>query len=125
MVIRGKALGYFVFTVILCIGSYNRYGEVVRRAGLIRAGLIFGCLLVMLKVKKKVNQSIEIPDGSKCVDFFEHADGGFGFEEYRRDPEDARGWYPIGNYSNLRLATEREALTEAIIRIPWLKNCIS
>ena len=74
---------------------------------------------------KKVNRSIELSDGSKCVDLFERSDGTFGFEEYRRDPETNRGWYPIGNCSSLRLDSERDALGEAIIRIPWLKDCIS
>ena len=74
---------------------------------------------------KKVNRSIELPDGSRCVDIFECGDGVFGFEEYRRDPESNSGWFPIGNYSSLNMGTERDALEEALIRIPWLKEFIS
>jgi hypothetical protein len=32
--------------------------------------------------------SVEDSDGSRCVDFFSRPDGTFGFEEFRRDPED-------------------------------------
>ena len=79
----------------------------------------------MPPVSKIVNRSIELSDGSKCVDIFERSDGAFGFGEYRRDPEANSGWFPIGNYSNLRLGSERDALKEALIRVPWLKDCIS
>ena len=78
----------------------------------------------MSRVHKKVNRSIELPDGSRCVDIFEHEDGRFGFEEYRRDPESNSGWFPIGNYSSLIMGSERDALEEALIRIPWLKEFI-
>jgi len=75
-------------------------------------------------VSKKVNRSIELPDGSRCVDIFEREDGAFGFEEYRQDPESNSGWFPIGNYSSLIMGSERDALEEALIRIPWLKGFI-
>ena len=57
--------------------------------------------------------------------FIFNGDGAFGFEEYRRDPESNSGWFPIGNYSSLSMGTERDALEEALIRIPWLKEVIS
>ena len=76
-------------------------------------------------VNKKVCRSIELPDGGRCVDIFERGDGAFGFEEYRRDPESNSGWFPIGNYSSLSAGSERDALEEALIRIPWLKDFIS
>ena len=38
--------------------------------------------------------------GDHCVDVFIRADGNFGFEEYRRDPEDGRGWFPLNRYSH-------------------------
>ena len=37
-------------------------------------------------------------------------DGTFGFEEYRRDPEDLRGWFPLHRYSTQVYATEGDAL---------------
>ena len=44
-------------------------------------------------------RSIEAPGGQLCVDIFRRPDDSFGFELYRREPEDAHGWYPIGYYS--------------------------
>ena len=36
----------------------------------------------------KVIRSINAPGDARCVDLFARPDGSFGFEEYRRDPED-------------------------------------
>jgi len=68
----------------------------------------------------KVTQSIETPDGGRCVDLFHRPDGSYGFEEYRRDPEDGSGWFPIGFYAEEVFATETSALTEARSRVAWL-----
>ena len=72
----------------------------------------------------KVSQSIELPDGSRCVDIFENSDGVFSFEEYRRDPETNSGWFPIANYSILKWKTEKDALDAALHRVPWLRDCM-
>ena len=42
----------------------------------------------------KVMKSINGHDDSICVDIFLRPDGTFGFEEYRRDVEDARVGFP-------------------------------
>jgi hypothetical protein len=68
----------------------------------------------------KVTRSIETPDGGRCVDLFQRPDGSFGFEEYRRDPEDGSGWYPIGFHTEASFASEAAALAEARQRIGWL-----
>jgi len=68
----------------------------------------------------KVTRSIETPDGGRCVDLFRRPDGSFGFEEYRRDPEDGSGWYPIGFHAGAAFATEAGALAEARRRVSWL-----
>ena len=68
----------------------------------------------------KVGRSIETPDGGRCVDLFHRPDGSFGFEEYRRDPEDGSGWYPIGHHGGATFATEAQALTKARQRVAWL-----
>ena len=47
----------------------------------------------------RVLRSIETVDGGRCVDVFVRGNGTYGFEEYRRDAEDARGWFPIGFHS--------------------------
>ena len=68
----------------------------------------------------KVTRSIETPEGGRCVDLFHRPDGSFGFEEYRRDPEDGSGWFPIGFHAEAVFATEAAALTEARQRVDWL-----
>lgn len=72
----------------------------------------------------KVMLSINGHDHASCVDFFVRPDGTFGFEEYRRDVEDARGWFPIGNYSARTFPTELDALKAAKIQIIWLAEAI-
>ena len=38
-----------------------------------------------------VLESLETDDGLRCVDLFRRPDGSFGYEEFRRDPEERRG----------------------------------
>lgn len=54
------------------------------------------------------------------MDIFERADGTFGFEEYRRDYEDAGEWFPLDKYSRLIFETEAGALAEAKAKVAWL-----
>ncbi|MGE0151774.1 MAG: hypothetical protein AB7R90_04100 [Reyranellaceae bacterium] len=70
----------------------------------------------------KVLRSINRDDGQLCVDIFIRPDDTFGFEEYRRDPEDPRGWYAIGHHADEVFASPDSALTEARARIPWLQQ---
>ncbi len=72
--------------------------------------------------ENKVLRSIETPDGGRCVDLFVRPDGTYGFEEYRRDSEDGRGWFPIGFYSKETFFIEQEALDAALMSIPWLTD---
>jgi hypothetical protein len=64
--------------------------------------------------------SIENPQHDRCVDVFTRLDGSFGFEEFRRDAEDAGAWTPVSYFSGLRFALKREALEEAVRRVAWL-----
>ncbi len=68
----------------------------------------------------KVTRSIETPDGGRCVDLFRRPDASFGFEEYRRDVEDAAGWFPTGFHADATFPTEAAALAEARHRVTWL-----
>ncbi|HSF96617.1 MAG TPA: hypothetical protein VLA52_16445 [Thermohalobaculum sp.] len=70
--------------------------------------------------RDKVVRSIENPDGTRCVDLVRLPDGAYGFAEYRRDPEDGRGWSPAGAPPGTGFATEAEALGEARRSVPWL-----
>jgi hypothetical protein len=68
----------------------------------------------------RVVASFNNPSGDHCVDIFVRDDGTFGFEEYRRDPEDMRGWFPLHRYSSLVFATEQGALARAKGTIAWM-----
>jgi len=68
----------------------------------------------------KVLTSLENPAGDHCVDIFVRADGTFGFEEYRRDPEDLSGWFSLHRYSYQVFATAADALAEAKSRVAWM-----
>lgn len=67
-----------------------------------------------------VLQSVENSQHDRCVDVFMRPDGSFGFEEFRRDAEDAGAWTPVSYFSGLRYASENDALAEAMRHIPWL-----
>ncbi len=70
--------------------------------------------------KNIVLQSINLEGDARCVDIFERPDGTFGFEEYRRDHEDGRGWFAIGGYSKRSFAIASEAHEAARCAIKWL-----
>ena len=58
-------------------------------------------------------------DADRCVKVIKCADGTFGFNEFRRDPEDAGGWTLVGENSGATLATESQALAAARASIAW------
>ena len=72
----------------------------------------------------KVLRSIETDEGDRCVDIFVRPDGTFGFEEFRRDVEDGRGWFPIGYYGNGVYESEAAALDRALSAVAWLKGVL-
>ena len=74
--------------------------------------------------ENKVMKSINGHDSSICVDIFRRPDGTFGFEEYRRDLEDARGWFPIGFYSTRVFKDQAEALEAAKVETAWLTEML-
>lgn len=69
-----------------------------------------------------VFDSIETRDGMRCVDLFYRPDGTFGFEEFRRDPEDAGEWTPIQYFSGTAYTSKDSALAAAIGAVPWLAD---
>ncbi|RMF02880.1 MAG: hypothetical protein D6773_08110 [Alphaproteobacteria bacterium] len=68
----------------------------------------------------RVCQSIETEDGTLCVDIFRRPDATYGFEEYRREREDGRGWYPVGFHAHLTFESESAALAAALAQVTWL-----
>ena len=73
---------------------------------------------------KTVMRSFEAPGGQVCVDLFCRADGSWGFEEYRRDPEDGSGWHPAGVFSERRFVDQNAALNAARISVGWLDGVL-
>lgn len=72
----------------------------------------------------KVLASPSTPSVDRCVDIFVRPDGTFGFEEFRRDPEDRGAWTPVAYYSGQEYDTEAEALAAARTRVPWLGDVL-
>ena len=70
----------------------------------------------------KVMRSVNSEDGTHCVDLFMRPDGSFGYEEFRRDIEDNRGWFPIGHFSEKTFVTSEDAWATALATIIWLRE---
>jgi hypothetical protein len=60
--------------------------------------------------------------GDHCVDIFLRDDGSFGFEEYRRDHEDLRGWFSLHRYERRVFASESDALSQANSLVEWMAH---
>jgi len=68
----------------------------------------------------KVIQSINLDGADIFVDVFMRPDGTYGFDEFRRDPEDTRGWYRVGHFSDRVFADDVTALADAKKTVSWL-----
>jgi hypothetical protein len=67
-----------------------------------------------------VLSSHQTAEGNRCVDFFSRPDGTFGFEEFRRDPEDMGAWTPISFFSGRDYPSRSDAESAARHAVPWL-----
>lgn len=72
-----------------------------------------------------VFDSVENGQHDRCVDLFSRPDGSYGFEEFRRDPEDAGEWTPVAYHSAVRFETAETASAVARSVVPWLAEAIS
>ena len=54
-------------------------------------------------------------EGDRCVDVFARPDGTFGFEEFRKDPEDMGAWTPVSYFSGRAYSTEDDAVAGAVL----------
>ena len=55
-----------------------------------------------MKIKDQVViNSINNDENNLCIDFFIRNNNTFGYQEYRKDPENISGWYRIGNYDHI------------------------
>jgi RimJ/RimL family protein N-acetyltransferase len=77
-------------------------------------------LMVRAVAKPRVVDSILNATGEHCVDVFCRDDGSFGFEEYRRDAEDGRGWFALHRFGGMVFDTQAAALADAHARVAWL-----
>jgi hypothetical protein len=71
---------------------------------------------------KGVVTSLHNDDVDRCVDIIKHADGAFGFKEFRRDPEDGGGWTLVSHNSKAIYATEALAIAAARAGVAWLRR---
>ncbi len=69
-----------------------------------------------------VLRSVNLPGEAVCVDLFQRPDATFGFDMFRRDPEDGRGWYAIGHFGHLEFDSYDLALEAACVRVHWLRD---
>jgi hypothetical protein len=72
----------------------------------------------------KVLASPSTTSVDRCVDIFLRPDGTFGFEEFRRDPEDRGAWTPVAYFSGQEYASEQDALAADRARVPWLGDVL-
>jgi len=64
--------------------------------------------------------SHQTAEANRCVDIFSRPNGTFGFEEFRRDPEDMGAWTPISYFSGHEYPTETGAIEGARRAVSWL-----
>jgi hypothetical protein len=67
-----------------------------------------------------VFDSVENAEHDRCVDLFQRPDGSFGFEEFRRDPEDMGEWTPVQFFSGVPYFSKEKALGAAVNHVHWL-----
>jgi hypothetical protein len=71
-----------------------------------------------------VLESYETDEEDYSVDIFERPDGTFGFEQYRKDPEDMGAWTDISYFSDRSFATQTDALDAARHAVHWLGDTL-
>lgn len=71
-----------------------------------------------------VLRSIENGEHDRCVDLFRRPDGSFGFEEFRRDVEDAGAWTPVAYHSGAAYCSMDATLSAAVKAVVWLGGAL-
>lgn len=66
-----------------------------------------------------VVDSIENSAHDRCVDLFLRLDGTYGFEEFRRDVEDAGEWTPVAYHSAIAYPSREATLSAAAGVVMW------
>jgi hypothetical protein len=71
-----------------------------------------------------VFDSVENAEHDRCVDLFRRPEGSFGFEEFRRDVEDAGAWTPVAYYSAAAYPSQEAATGAAIKLVAWFGDAL-
>ena len=69
--------------------------------------------------------SIENTEHDRCVDLFRRPDSTFGFEEFRRDAEDAGEWTPVQFYADQVFLSSGDAYAAAERSVRWLAEILA
>jgi hypothetical protein len=71
---------------------------------------------------KGVVTSLHNDEVDRCVDIVRRPDGTFGFQEFRKDPEDSGGWTLVSYNPQGAYATVEEAIGAARAVVAWLRD---
>ena len=71
-----------------------------------------------------VYDSIENATHDRCVDLFLRPDASHGFEEFRRDVEDAGVWTPVEFFSHAGYPSRDVAQSAAVAAVSWLEDAL-
>jgi hypothetical protein len=63
--------------------------------------------------------SFENREKDRCVDVFVRADGGYGYEEWRREPEDPGRWFRVSYFGGAVFAAPEQAIADARLKVAW------
>jgi hypothetical protein len=71
-------------------------------------------------IEPSVIATLHNEHADRGVKIVKRSEGAFGFQEFRRDPEDAGGWTLVSDASRAAYATQEQARDAARASIPWL-----
>jgi hypothetical protein len=108
---------------LFCVRVREVAGQ-VRAVWATATGRRLGDVSARLDPSWKVLASPSTPAVDRCVDIFLRPDGTYGFEEFRRDPEDMGAWTPVAYSSDREFPTEGLALAAARDDVPWLAGVL-
>jgi hypothetical protein len=77
-----------------------------------------------LDPSSSVQASYETFEADHCVDVYSRPNGTFGFEEFRRDPEDRGVWTPISYFSTREYLSQQDAIVAARRLVTWLDSVL-
>ena len=69
-----------------------------------------------------VVDSFENPERDRCVDVFMRTDGTYGYEEWRREPEDPGRWYRARYFAAAVFASAELAVADACRQVAWFEG---